>query len=245
MDILRRGNHTHDMADSTYGSATPSFVIPSRNNERGTFSSIRDTLSMLTRPSATKAFRKAAPVATTHLERPNRAKADTISLTQSTVATSSISQPTTTPSIAASSTTSHVASLTPTMNGPTTPKPSATTRSSSYVEQPLHRTKTARSHIRTIEGMRIFNQEVEDAVIVRFNTISDTVLPALIKNLRKGRHEFRPLGIQLLVLGHSEHDARPWMVVLCPEPVKKRVICRSTYLARHDRWTAMSFGGLG
>jgi hypothetical protein len=223
MDILRRRTRTHDTADSTYGSATPSFEIPNRSNERGTFNSIRDTLSMLTRPSATKTFRTTARVVPTHFDRTSRARPDTLSFTQSTVTASSSSRPTTTPSTAASSTTSDVPSLTPTMNGPATPKPGVTNHSSSYVEPPLHQTRTARSHIRTIEGMRIFNQEVEDAVIARFNAISDTVQPALIQNLRKGRHEFRPLGIQLLVLGCSEHDARPWIVVLCPEPVKKRV----------------------
>jgi hypothetical protein len=221
MDVLRRG--TQDTADSTYGSATPSFVVPRRSDERGTFNSIRDTLSMLTRPSATKAFRTTTPVVPTNFDRNHRVRADTLSFTQSTVTASSINRPTPTPSIAPSSTTSDVPSSRPAQNGTTTPKPSLANHHSSYVEPPLQHTRIGRSHIRTIEGMRIFNQEVEDAVIARFNTVSDTIQPVLIQNLRKGRHEFRPLGIQLLVLGYSEHDARPWMVVLCPEPVKKRV----------------------
>jgi hypothetical protein len=152
MDVLRRRTHTHDTADSTYGSATPSFVIPSHINERRTFNSIRDTLSMLTRHSTTKASRTTAHVVPTHFDRANRARADTLSFTQSTVAASSISQLTTTPSLAASSTTSDVPSLRSTMNGGTTPKPGETNHSSSYVEPPLHQTRTARSHIRTIEG---------------------------------------------------------------------------------------------
>jgi len=63
--------------------------------------------------------------------------------------------------------------------------------------------------------------------------------------LNKSRHEHRPTAIRLMFLGHDEISARPWIIVLCPEPVKKRAekffkqdmaqrVCQSDELGRES-----------
>jgi hypothetical protein len=75
----------------------------------------------------------------------------------------------------------------------------------------------------TIDDLRIFNKEVSDEVSKRFEHVRNQVEPALLLHLRKKRVEFRPLGMQLLVLGLAEDVAKPWVVVLCPENARTHV----------------------
>jgi hypothetical protein len=76
---------------------------------------------------------------------------------------------------------------------------------------------------RTIKGMRVFNQEVDDGVVRRFREVQEQVEPALIQFLYKTRIEFRPLALQLLVLGLTADVAKPWIVVYCPKEAKSKV----------------------
>jgi hypothetical protein len=84
-------------------------------------------------------------------------------------------------------------------------------------------TRKANPGVRTIHGMRIFNREVEDIVIQRFRVVQDALEPSLIVHLCKSGVNFRPMGMQLLVLGHDERNARPWIVFHCSKPAKKVV----------------------
>jgi hypothetical protein len=76
---------------------------------------------------------------------------------------------------------------------------------------------------RTIKGMRVFNQEVDDDVKDRFREVQAQLELSLIIFLHKTRVEFRPIALQLLVLGLNEHVARPWIVVYCPKEAKRKV----------------------
>ncbi|KAH5436054.1 hypothetical protein HBI47_074690 [Parastagonospora nodorum] len=85
----------------------------------------------------------------------------------------------------------------------------------------LARAPTGR--ITTIDGMRIFDQDVSRMVTDRFNEVSRQLEPALLSFLHKKRIDFRPLSIQLLVLGVSEGASKPWIVVLCPASARSKV----------------------
>jgi hypothetical protein len=110
------------------------------------------------------------------------------------------------------------------------------------VSSPAQRTQ---SRMKTIDGMRIFSREVDSVVTDGFKIVCEKLEPPLIELLRKKSVQFRPLGIQLLILGHSEQTAKPWIVVMCPKPAKRRVahffqepfakhICRSPGLCQFD-----------
>jgi hypothetical protein len=76
----------------------------------------------------------------------------------------------------------------------------------------------------SVDGMHIFSWEVENVVTDRFYDVSKALEPALIEHLRRMRIEFRPLSLQLMVLGVTEDVAKPWIVVLCPKSVKSKVV---------------------
>jgi hypothetical protein len=75
----------------------------------------------------------------------------------------------------------------------------------------------------TIGGMQIFNMEVEKAAKDRFQDILERLNRPLLDTLRKCRIEYRPTAFKLMVLGHDEQTAKPWVVVLCPKGVEKKV----------------------
>jgi hypothetical protein len=64
---------------------------------------------------------------------------------------------------------------------------------------------------------------VEDAIQNHARNVIEQLGPALLNYLSKRRVEFRPLSLQLMLLGRTEHDATPWIVVLCPAKAKKKV----------------------
>jgi hypothetical protein len=98
----------------------------------------------------------------------------------------------------------------------TPPVPHTSTRASPLAPAPT-------SNERTIEGMRVFDQEVDESVKDRFREVQEQLEPSLIIFLHKTRVEFRPLALQLLVLGFTEDAARPWIVVYCPKEAKRKV----------------------
>ena len=84
-------------------------------------------------------------------------------------------------------------------------------------------TQTGKSRMKTINDMQIFSREVDDAVTDGFKIVCEKLERPLIEHIRKKGVQFRPLGIQLLVLGHDEQTAKPWIVVICSKPAKRRV----------------------
>ncbi|KAH6866339.1 hypothetical protein BKA58DRAFT_318314 [Alternaria rosae] len=73
-----------------------------------------------------------------------------------------------------------------------------------------------------IQGMHVFQRTVSEDTRKRFQDVMSRLSGPLAAYLRKSRHEHRPTAIRLMFLGQDEDSARPWIVVLCPEPVKKR-----------------------
>ncbi|KAI5459332.1 hypothetical protein BGZ63DRAFT_325107, partial [Mariannaea sp. PMI_226] len=70
-----------------------------------------------------------------------------------------------------------------------------------------------------------FDKPVTDATISRFNHIhSQLEKPLLAYICSKDSRKYRPIALRLMVLGRSEDDAKPCIVVLCPEQQSKRVI---------------------
>jgi len=78
-------------------------------------------------------------------------------------------------------------------------------------------------HLTTINGLQIFDREVEDAMIKRFNDVKSQLLSALLDYLRRRRVSFRPLTAQLMLLGRTEAGAIPSIVFTCPEDAKSKV----------------------
>lgn len=77
--------------------------------------------------------------------------------------------------------------------------------------------------ITTIDGMRIFSLEVEPSIEQRYHEVRELVEPALIDYLCRKRIAFRPLGMQLMMLGVEEARAKPWIVVICSEKARGKV----------------------
>jgi hypothetical protein len=106
-------------------------------------------------------------------------------------------------------------------------------------ERPPRSSRASTAPLTTVKGMQIFSREVEDAVVNRFGEVSNSIERALVTHLRNERVEFRPLSIQLMVLGATYDTAKPWIVVLCPKEAKRivkrflrsqlaRTICRGS-----------------
>ena len=70
--------------------------------------------------------------------------------------------------------------------------------------------------------MHIFHRTVRKEMQSLFEDIMKRLSGPLATYLRRSRHEHRPTAIRLMFLGHDESSARPWIVVLCPELVRKR-----------------------
>jgi hypothetical protein len=97
-------------------------------------------------------------------------------------------------------------------------------RSTPYRPQnPSRSSRASTAPLTTVKGMQIFSREVEDAVVNRFGEISNSIERALVTHLCNERVEFRPLSIQLMVLGATYAAAKPWIVVLCPKKAKRAV----------------------
>jgi len=70
--------------------------------------------------------------------------------------------------------------------------------------------------------MHIFQRTVSEEVQSRFEDVMNRLSGPLATYLRRSRHEHRPTAIRLMFLGHEQSSSRPWIVVLCPELVRKR-----------------------
>lgn len=75
----------------------------------------------------------------------------------------------------------------------------------------------------TILGLQIFDATFSSDVLLRFQDVHERIREPLLSCLRKTRKEFRPMAIRLMSLGRDEDSAKPWIVVLCPIVVEKKV----------------------
>ncbi|KAH5181816.1 hypothetical protein HBH76_157280 [Parastagonospora nodorum] len=75
----------------------------------------------------------------------------------------------------------------------------------------------------TLKGMRVFNQTIDNTVRERFRCVHEKLEPALLALLHKKRIDFRPLSLEILVLGHTPNDAKPWIVVRCSRAAKRKI----------------------
>ncbi|KAM6485840.1 hypothetical protein HDV62DRAFT_261237 [Trichoderma sp. SZMC 28011] len=75
-----------------------------------------------------------------------------------------------------------------------------------------------------IAGFAEFDKSVDNATISRFRHVHSLLEKPLLEYLRSTiRKKQCPISIRLMVLGRSEDDAKPCIVVLCPEQQSKKV----------------------
>jgi hypothetical protein len=75
----------------------------------------------------------------------------------------------------------------------------------------------------TIKGMRIFNQRPHEEANDRFREVRPILEKVLLDFLREKRTQFRPLTIELMMLGDTIDEAKPWIVVRCSRKAKHKV----------------------
>jgi hypothetical protein len=102
----------------------------------------------------------------------------------------------------------------------TAPKLSPALRTANRSAGPTH---TATPPSATIKHMHIFERKIEAVVTNRFQEVQKILEPALLTYLAKERIEFQPLLMQLMLLGDTEDDAKPWIVILCRRKAKHQV----------------------
>ncbi|KAH7087668.1 hypothetical protein FB567DRAFT_628589 [Paraphoma chrysanthemicola] len=83
--------------------------------------------------------------------------------------------------------------------------------------------RTTATPIKTIDGMHIFNVEVEESLTKQFRHIQECLEGVVVEHLSRKRVEFRPLGMQLMVLGTDEAHAKPYIVFICPGKVQSKL----------------------
>jgi hypothetical protein len=101
--------------------------------------------------------------------------------------------------------------------------PPATAATSEVSREELSPSQNQATPTTNINGLKIFNREVEDAIQNHARNVMEQLGSALLDYLSRRRVEFRPMSLQLMVLGNTENDATPWIVVLCPAKAKKKV----------------------
>jgi hypothetical protein len=73
-----------------------------------------------------------------------------------------------------------------------------------------------------LQGMRKFERELSEEMLRHSQGTVRRLAGLLASDLRKSRHEYRPMAIRLMLLGEDETSIRPYIVVFCPELVRKR-----------------------
>ncbi|KAF4508093.1 hypothetical protein G6O67_004519 [Ophiocordyceps sinensis] len=79
--------------------------------------------------------------------------------------------------------------------------------------------------LRGLGNLREFDQSVNDATLSRFQHIHAQIENPLLSYIRRKRStkKYRPMAVRLMVLGRSEHVAKPCIVILCPDKQAKTV----------------------
>lgn len=76
-----------------------------------------------------------------------------------------------------------------------------------------------------VPGLAVFDKDVDDAIYAHFQHVHRQIegpLLAYIQSKLPGR-TYRPISVRLMVLGRTETDAKPSIVVLCQEQNAKKV----------------------
>ncbi|KAH8587050.1 hypothetical protein B0O99DRAFT_694901 [Bisporella sp. PMI_857] len=68
-----------------------------------------------------------------------------------------------------------------------------------------------------------FNRQVPQLTSNRFDNLVELFSEPLSKRLSNSRHRFRAFAIKLKVLGESEENCKPWIVVLCDKEISSKV----------------------
>lgn len=74
-----------------------------------------------------------------------------------------------------------------------------------------------------INGLQIFNKDVESALLERLDALLKDLHGPLLAHLSKRSEAFKPLMYRIRILGTDEASAKPWIVVLCPTPAVRKV----------------------
>lgn len=71
--------------------------------------------------------------------------------------------------------------------------------------------------------LRAFNKEIPDVIVSRFLDLKELFTEPLCLFLRKKGLQFNSITIRLKVLGADEESAKPFILVMCDESIKKKV----------------------
>ncbi|KAL9082756.1 MAG: hypothetical protein Q9165_008793 [Trypethelium subeluteriae] len=81
---------------------------------------------------------------------------------------------------------------------------------------------STRSPVDVSEDLKSFEKELDEATWNRFRDISDRLQAPLLSYMQKSSKKYTPMALRLVVLGRTEEDARPSIVILCDPKVRKR-----------------------
>ncbi|RYP11146.1 hypothetical protein DL764_000217 [Monosporascus ibericus] len=95
--------------------------------------------------------------------------------------------------------------------------------SSNTVDRATNQVRLVSSGTGPVQSLAEFDKHVDDDAISRFSRIQSQIEKPLLKYVCKFSGKYRSMAIRLMVLGTSESEAKPYMVVLVPEDQCKRV----------------------
>ncbi|KAF2231824.1 hypothetical protein EV356DRAFT_518209 [Viridothelium virens] len=72
------------------------------------------------------------------------------------------------------------------------------------------------------EDLKSFEKELDEATWNRFKDVSDRLQAPLLSYMQKSSKKYKPMALRLVILGKTQEDARPSIVVLCDSKVRKR-----------------------
>ena len=106
----------------------------------------------------------------------------------------------------------------------------------------------SRTYTRKTVKIKAFDKDISELVQNRFKDLNELFGKPLYDHLSKKQPLTSMISIKLKVLGTDEHDAKPWIVVMCDKPISKRVKqffnqphIKSEYQPHHADRTLPSF----
>jgi len=75
----------------------------------------------------------------------------------------------------------------------------------------------------TSSDLKVFKKDVDDATWTRYKDVSERIQGPLLAFIKKSPRVYRQMALRLVVLGRTEEDARPRIVILCHPNVQKKV----------------------
>lgn len=113
------------------------------------------------------------------------------------------------------------------VTNPTVPSPPLTPLAEDTVpgasQEELSNLQTQSTHITTINGLKIFNRDVANALQNNVRHVIQQLESGLCDHLYRRRVDLRLLALRPMLLGHTEEDVTLWIVVLCPSCAKSKV----------------------